>query len=605
MNYLPLAVQIFRPFLVYDSSNQHSAFAKDPSKRLAVALWAAMRFHTLNINELSALHPYFPINTWHIYTLSLSVPIASSILSSYSKEFLRRSSGEASRNFPACLRVFLTTLCQSIEKVDAQLTSAYSYSDVVLNTAFCISYVAMISLGMPIGGTLGLASLALLALKRYRHLPEWLQPITAVCDRSMGPLIILAGIGILCTNQLTLLDYFSVFEKATALFSYAINTQTLRELLPDWANNPRPSAHIKPEVPWKQFLKLLKAFPQNPQPAVLEMLYEINPTYIWAEQVGNVFPESVNDKTAKVLFQELETKMADSVHLNDLQKEGLEKIKEAAIHGRVGDLIPVNVSEFQKLIRAYVQSILDDPEFAQKIIELAALGNSCAEGWTRDVNYLLNPRSKDIIWLIHFQLSKLRGEMIKEVIQKIPMKSITRDWVGGTQNIHFTQSVESALWIYFRSYEAELARKLNPPNVLEASFIHCVPDFHSRYHKNSFITFLTIMYISLKLGSKNTPFFPLENIEKIFNQFSCCEIVVERIYDSIKPQYIMVEGHIEARREIPWELVSDHLIKQKNNLDLAKNWFNLVETDEYGHSYPSRQGVCALLLDMGIISLKT
>lgn len=610
MTSLNIFTQIATPFSAYSFSNLTVAYVKDGQQTLTVAGLASSRFSQLN--EISkVLCPQLTLNysTYFILAPALLFTLATP----YAKAYLNPPANQPPR--PDNLKTAcLTVLCKAIEKGNNIADTIYSHSDIVLNTASCVAYVAMIVMGMPIGGVLGLATLALLAVKRYQHLPENLQWLPGTLDRIMDPLAIVANFTLPFTMSLSLLELtLFVALNLSFLFQYVSNNRWIIAHTPEWMLHPLPGRHITSPVDWQQFERstglIRNSFLLNDYSP-----FGVNSSYIYAREVGELFPENIT-ATARELFDQLGARIEQGVKLTDVQERGLRKLCQAAVHGRIDDVMPPNLEKLQEAIRACVQSILQDPEPRDKIVALADVGNSCMEGWTRDITYMLNPRTADIRWQVHFLLSKMRGEILKEevgvAVRKLQAERGLRyeQVVGGSNNIHLNNVIQSFWWINFRTYEAELVNQINPHSILGALFVKYIAVGNSDYAANGCRHFLTGQYIGMQFT--NYPhFLPIIlNLDTsvMNNHFyrRNANVIIDAVYDAIKPQYVVVEGQSEARRQVPWNAVLSWIASISESIDIEERQGpqnKYIERDVWNQPYLTKLGVSALLLDMGILT---
>lgn len=581
----------------YNLSNLTRAYEKDGEQALWVATIALARLQVLAIQ----LQPIAPsLANIHFTYISIGLALAPSIVS-----FIQ----ERTKHYSL---IDLTNIKEFLAK--------HIGVDAIVNTACCISYIALIALGFPLSGGFGLASLALLALKRNFYLPvlaeQILHPlslITAIVSVYFLPMHTAVRLLILCILSSHLL------QKGLSYVTIS------KECFPTFFH-PFHGLHKKnSSIPFTETLL---------DPANLT----VNPTHIFTDHLEKLFsPEALNaPESAQELFDQLFEKI-EKISLTDREKEGLENIKMAAIDGCVSDVLPPNVPLFKKTLCVQIHSILQDPlNLEIKIRELAELGHSCVLGWTRDIIALQNPNTNNIEWAIHYELAMRRGELVKEAageaikdpsLFSVPLGSAAK-FIGGTNNDHFLVEIQKIFAAKYRTYEAELHLQMDPPSGLGNFWYRGQTYFEAlqnnlRHSDNTVKNILgftlrvleTVWFYTFDINAvhpslllHHTVFILQKCREKTDPYFHDPEILVNYIYEAIKPEKrINEKGDVEEWSRISPKAVQTWLMDMQQrhpevDLEALENnkW---LEPTLLGCGL-TKEGVRLLLWDLGILNAK-
>lgn len=565
----------------YTFSNVTNALEKDGKQSLLIGFFGLIRSNLL-ISELSLHSPKLGF-----YKISL-IPLTLGALATFGKE-----AGENYiKNHPtpnSTQEVLFNKAAHLLRDIGNGSHKILHHSDKLFNTAFLVNSIALIAFGFPLQGAICLIGLTAILLKRGQYLPS-------AFDHIINPILIISSLtasltspsGIIIKGLLIFLDLLNII-------SQIMNTKFVKSKLSEFIINPFAGMHGKQDL--KYDLSYRIAFPS------------INKNYIYNDEAGKLLSNECNSsltESAEELFYELEVQIQKSgISLSADLENGLSSLKTCAITGSSGDVSPADVEIFKKLIKAHVFSLLNDKiNFDDKIKEFATLGNSCAEGWTKEITALHFPHTKDITWAVHNILSKRRGEIIKEEIRKFDQQNGNcLEKAGGNNGVHITNTMQIALWQRFRSYEAEVQMQLNPISPLQALFLkHCL--------KSQQPSTLEGYYIGATIGIKNQSL--IFSISELFLSvyrrsyqriFYDEQGTIDAIYDAIKPQYRQgADGMFQIHREISWIAVQEWLNDMQNKnptRDLSEeNW---IETDLQGKQTLSKEGVKHLLIHLGIL----
>lgn len=461
------------------------------------------------------------------------------------------------------------------------------HSETLINVVACVAYVASIAFGSVLTGGLGLAGLLLITLKKRGY-------IHAAMDRLLAPLFIVAGLNLSVTMSMNIpLRILFATAYTIAFLSYVKGTI-----------DPFAGLHQIPIRTPEEWRKI--SFNKD-------YGFSVNRTYIYAPEVSRIFPPELEKEAetldAKTLLDELDKAIKEEqIKLTKEEEEGIDDIKSATLTGKAKDNAPTDVEQFQKVIKILLKTILDDRANRARRIqkELIPLGLSCIEGWTRDVENIINPDSKDYKWAVHHQLSKLRGIEVLKAVEKVKIVTVI---CGGENNVHLVNGIEATLWHRLRSWRGVAYKTLNPPNIVEAYVVKKIltkqPDAIGKRD---------IAYAGLKslFGNSELQALLLIWIKLFYDaerHFDDVEGIVKTVYDAIRPTYIKAkDNRMEERRTLSWQTIQMWIgeVEGRTGLKLLKddNTYNesYIEKNLQGHSYLTEAGVRLLLTDMGILT---
>lgn len=335
-----------------------------------------------------------------------------------------------------------------------------NYATPILNVVCLISYVAMIALGSPIAGTVGLFGMALSQVKQNGYLP-------ACLDEALIPLCLLSGLYVnLLAEQGPIFKTLIVVASLLALLNYVAQNEKLKDYLPSFMSDMSPGKHVIDQS------RSLETHISNHDSVMSTGSYNLKLNYssLHAKELKDIIPadqlQKLNALDPANLYESIEAK-CERENVDIVPQSGWNRLKDAMISGTCADERPINFDKTCLLLKAVLKRLCspeqDVDDFRQTILELAKLGDSCNEGWNRDIGFLLQPRSNDVSWAVHHVLACLRANLINEVMRDLPrslpqlsdeMKNL--EIVGGVNNIHLLNQVQAAVWHKWRPYGGEV-----------------------------------------------------------------------------------------------------------------------------------------------------
>lgn len=484
-------------------------------------------------------------------------------------------------------------------------------SNRLIDGACFVSYVALISLGFPVNGGLGLAGLCLMALKRGQKIPPLVERYLTI----ITPFLSLGSVFFLSTSSL--FKWVKILELACTLLSSSQFKLFLNSL------SGRQDSLSLPGKYEPKGLELTKELIEGGN--FDEKRFKINETYIYAPEVSQILSKEDDSALDQI---EISTLIADirslivqrKIVLSKREKEGFDKITKGAIKGNGDDSMPTDVEKFKKIMKALLYSIKNDQiNFELRVKELAEVGHSCVTGWTKDVVALLHPKTSNLRWAVHHSFSILRGEKIKEALRKLgPLNAL-----GGNNNVHMTQIFQLAIWHRFRTYEGEMHRQLNPYSFFGNYIVKkLLPNSSQPVGKIDFIYgALEVDIIAWFYWRK--AFYEMKScMENHFSDPAEIERLVDFISDRIDPKYLenVINEADETGKPNNKETAKPKFtldVTREISLSALQGWFsdiynkfdglNLMEDLRYvkidfaGQPSLTRKGVYLLLWDLGIL----
>lgn len=174
----------------------------------------------------------------------------------------------------------LTAICGLTAKIGEANTRILQNADKLLNTAYFVSSIALISLGFPVNGFISLFSLSLLALTRHHYLPASIE----TCLNRLSELAILMTIP---TPILV-----KTLAGAGWAGSVALDLKMIRSRLPRQITNPFSEKFISGNSN-----EILDEVLANLQKADK---FSINPTYVYFDKVEGPFPIGSTPRTKEI-----------------------------------------------------------------------------------------------------------------------------------------------------------------------------------------------------------------------------------------------------------------------------------------------------------------
>lgn len=575
----------------YSLSNQTVAMEKDGQQSLTIGYLATVRMG-LVMAQIKIHTPQFNVRfTWAPLALGVYAGIARPLAEAY----LNNHSHPVKTQ-----EKIIAAVCRLVATTGQAGRRVLQHADKILNTACLINGIALISLGFPMTGSIALFGLFTLALKRYLYLP-------ASVERYMSPIVLLSNFATTINMPMNMVLKIPLIALNTfGLASQILNSHVVRSCLPERYTNPFYNKHVIHKT--DENLAAVLADAENSDK------FDVNFSHIYSDEVGRLMPTESDQSLSQIktseLFDQLTNKIEKlKVHLSDEQKEGLNNLKICAITGRVKDITPCNIELFQKIIKLLALSILkDDDNFSIKIKELADVGNSCVEGWTRDITALLAPQTKDAAWAVHNVLAKMRGEMLKEAFLTLNEVIPILNMVGGSNDVHVTNIFQTALWHRFRTFEGELNHQLSHLSVLQIWILRNMI-IHDDPKRLSFLEAFYVGGLGMVLFHKGWEHI----LSGITDSIMDPEPMVNVIYDAIKPKYQPASNGrvdcVDAKRVIIWQAIQAWMAKisENRNIDFYNLWTGQydsrwIERDVAGGYFLSKAGVRLLLWDLGILT---
>lgn len=576
----------------YGLSNEIEAYRLDGKQQFYISILACIRFQALNTqlkNVGLSSCAYFGA----IGNALLIYKIASPIL-----KFIQDNVEVL--NFQAF------DLSAVLKSVDSGVDKLLDHANVILNVACGVSYVAMIVFGHTLVGGCGVAALLVMCIKRYGHMP-------AIVEKILTPLEILSTLYTSFTaTQFIAFKILNIIFSSSSLVSYLMDIESLKNHLPSFLTIKNAGEHK---------IKINRSLEANIQReenvcALVQRpdLFRLNYSAFHAKEVAQITPPedlaALEQVSFKDLFADIESKCLQ-LNITIKNQTGWDRIKKSLVNDRFTDQRPPNYEKFCIVFKAMLISLKNNEDnFESNIQEIAEIGNNCAEGWLREIKFMLEPKSNNLQWSVHHELAILRGELIKEKLRVVMPGSFEESFglerVGGTNNIHLTNQVQATLWHRWRSFEGELHYNVEGRGLIQRLAHHFLPNTPLEQVGYTEIAF---MFLQMKLPLPIPVNQILEPINDAVQKEYTIERLVEVIFDAVKPEYQLSEtlGAYESFRKIEWQTCQNWLGRlYERNPDLVmgtdgeflSDW---VARDECGQRYLTKEGVRLLLWDMGII----
>jgi hypothetical protein len=575
----------------YSIGNAICAYEKDGKQQISLMLLTAQRIEILATQWKYA---FSLKQTAFVYYLPLLVNVFFKFIEGMIEIYFDPQNQDQKNLFYTALFAFLDIL----HKINDLILDN---SNLILNSACFASYILMIAYQMPITGIIGLFGLLLMSIKRYSYLP-------LVCDHTLEIL------GFMCSMvTVILLPVDNILSIIIRVFSLVSLLVYIAEKigLQDWIKTV-PGQQIVLEID-----QLSNHINDQNFSSKMDYLY-LNPSYVYAPEVDQILALDFDEALQKVPLDEWISKIEKYIEdkkivFSHVEKIGWIKITQGFI-GYFEDVSPPNFEQFQRVMKALFASFLNDEESSEaKIRELANLGNSCTEGWTREINYLLKPITKNWKWCVHHHLARLRQEILQKCILDWDQEQRTLNLAGNNNNIHLLNVINLAFWPRMRTYSAELLKALNGFGFLDIFFINY--NSQAREEKLSVLEYLSMIIrglrydpaMSIALNSLGVDF--LEEMIKQFNIQHSEEALVQHIYNCI------------YEREIEWDIIvrwqqdfsnryginifeKDECMGDFRKIDFFQEVevFNEKTKKSENHFFLTKKGVKLLLWDLGVIS---
>lgn len=451
--------------------------------------------------------------------------------------------------------------------------------DQFINTALAVYYIAQLSLfGLQAGPALGLLSLSLLAVKQLGYLPAsidralrlafpWADLVYNLCsDRTISIKLILI-----------IVDLMAITSNPALRFGEA----------PDYL----PGSHTFKEV---------TALPDTLPP------FEVNRTYVYSDKISSILPplDVVEEpqKVAKELMSAIEQAYTS---FTPEQQDGWKALKSGVCDSIFQGRGPYNTEFFNQLMCSVLKSILADKDFETKVCDLAEVGNHCSANWTSEIYFFYAPQSKDdIAWSVHLELAKWRGHCLEDNIRTCFKDTLVGLAAGGSNNVHLMERFHTIARHRIRTYQGEIAHKLNHPSSLECLFWKSVLNSNqNRVGLGEDLRFGGQFVEEMYAGLDGSSLFLLATVSATEEMlFKSLDEHVNQIFLAIKP----AEPEVNDIRTIPWEPVLLWIgrFTEKVGVDDQTFMDKYTLKTNYGQDYLTKEGVKLLLWDLGILKKK-
>lgn len=464
------------------------------------------------------------------------------------------------------------------------LYHAIQHGDKLINSALAVYYVAQLTLyGFQAGAFIGLAGLVLIGLKQSGCLP-------AHIDEAF----------------LFLFPYVEIFNTIHSDFIWPIKLCTVFMSICMISSHPYVRWGTRPDYIATHEFKPLDSIPTSTDGS------KINRSYIYSECLNRLLPPLEQTSTTKERADKLAA--AIEAKMPELKEDsGWQALTNGVCNDRFEGTIPYSLDLFRLLMIGSMEASLEADDWETKLRELADIGKHCTSGWTRDLGFIYNPRSKsDLAWSVHLALAKWRSAVLVEEVTTTFRDTFAATMAGGENDIHLVGGMHLAARHRIRTYDGEVAHQLAYPSYLECLLWHQLLR-DNRQSKNLFgewIRIITLFEENTTLygaifGGEMLKFFgAIQMAEMGIFQSDSKEKHIDCIYEAIKPSYTVDKNHkAEYVRTIPWEAVIAWMraFAERLDLDGGEIYATYVETDLLEQPLLTRQGVQLLLLDLGIL----
>ncbi len=675
---------------LYSLSNTQYALQLDGQQTYGISFIAAERIVIL-CQQLSPIAPAWISTAGAIVALAGTFSLVSQIIVSQMEglcnEIKRSPEGISFRGWTKHDLADYIWWFDKVKDLSRLIVQGFQNSDRLINVASLVSYAALCALGHPIEGVSGFVGMGLVTLKRNAQLP-------ALVDHYLQPVVNMARI-IYGFTQSTFFVFRigSILSGLSQVYSILSTSWLAKSILPAKILNPLLGLHCYERLTQSYQELIVKQRKWLTDSGLGAERFSIIPTYVHADRVNEVLPpdylSQINDIDVNQIFNDLdaaieklktdsrewrkdtvtdkwqtwaqaweEAQSAPSEGGDVAYMSGYEMIKIAATTGRVADVLPPDVGLFQLVIKALAHSMLhdkDEDNLKTKLIDFQRIGKQCAERWTSEVQFLLNPNTKDLGWAVHNELAKMRGALLQGIMTSIiagiknandinnpelsaNIKTLL-DITGGANGTHVLNSFHDAFRSIVRTYEGEVRAQLHPYSLWGSLFQMY---FGLNEYVSGGISFpdqstptselLNIFGRGWLIGTSAAISHPASGqltllpyiIYPAFQQhFDKPESLVSCIYDAIYPQLVFDEKSrkFEERRKIQWESVQTWMNNFVTNLpdsedenldpavDFQAHYFENIELGGNvdikgsGKTVPTltREGVRLMLWDMGIL----
>ena len=496
-----------------------------------------------------------------------------------------------------------------------------------------VSAVAMLVFGHTAFGLMGILTCIVLEVKHRNMLPDFI-------DTALTPLSILSMYyGIWMAPSFTIVKILGSVVNTFQLINYLISSPLTRDYMPKFLTDATLGKHI---INDKYSLGSVKSKCQLQGILQDQTALRINTTSVHNDTVSDVLPKEALLELGQVKYEDLYADIERRLEENNiklLKQDGWSTLKSSMINGTCPDTRPADFGTTRSVVKAILIELRDKEcteEFERVAQEPAELGTQCSEGWTREIAFMLNPQSKDYKWQAFYEFAQFRGHLIKETLLKYASKlrrevdSDILGLVGGENDVHLTNQVQTAMGHRWESYDAKafyqihgrsfLTRWLQRSweNEFNEDFTNLDEGLTAELFRSSF---LAALHIQLPL-----PVPPLQVCELIDREAKSKfteKRLVETIYDAIKPTYTQVlhtdtfgkkQYHMVPSRRIEWQNVMSWIQDINGKLNEECKLFSeeslptrlygdIIEKDREGEQYLTKKGVRLFLFDLGILEI--
>ncbi len=283
------------------------------------------------------------------------------------------------------------------------------------------------------------------------------------------------------------------------------------------------------------------------------------------------------------------------------------------------------------------------------------------ERWTSEVQFLLNPTTRDLQWGVHNELAKMRGGHLQSVLAKLQNGDIDYflpfevtenyrkgdeyktikdafnklltplfEMAGSANGTHVLNCFHDAFRHIFRTYEGEVRSTIHPYSLFGSMFQkYCCqdryiadamnPEVFMEDCKSMIYAYFNTSVISTRALMSHEASGQLSSLGYLIyggigRHFEKPEELVERIYDAIYPELVPLEnGTVDLKRTIQWESIAEWIgtfieklpTSDDEDFDPSTDFYqkhvkkmNLADT---AAPYLTKEGVRLMLWDMGIL----
>ncbi|MEX1012084.1 MAG: hypothetical protein WDZ27_00130 [Waddliaceae bacterium] len=580
---------------------------KDGKRQLTVGFLAMNR---LSILAEQAKHISPSPNISNLAYIPLIIGINSKLVAPYAKQYL---------DDPKKNHTILTDLIPNlIVKVDKVLSPILDHADEIINVICGVSYVAMIVLGFPISGAIGIAGLICTLAKRNGWMPAGL-------DRAIRPFLIIACIiSDIRVPRNIIIKSLSILLYASWAIHTLLGFEVVRKILPKALLQPTTGTF---SVNQKALESIDEEMLENDDNFV------VNLDHIHSPMLENIFTKEFDSELESVdptqLLNDICTKaQSEGFEIEVTYETGLARLKNILVNGRLDDETPGNVNQYIKMVKAKTYSILKSSDFVSELEEfLFDIEGTCGSGITKNAYSIFRLNSKNATYeqSIHNRLAEFREALINDIVRKMPKsktESILMESVGGTNNIHLLEQVHQAFWHIYRTPMGQAQVNLNGIKPLSAAIIHyfhpgqALMRLQSGQKMSKFQQTALVIHFAISMSDLPPAFLFSGGHQKLLEELEedyTAENIVDIVYEACKPEVINRDEE-EAKEDsivpprIEWDVTKWLSSQEEINNGLDEDLINLnpnyVEKVGQRH-YLTKPSIRLLLAQLGIIRPKS